>query len=290
MGLPSFPNLLSQSGGRAKCGVICSIARLFSTRLIVRPRIHQRGSPDAEPATSSRTRLPLTSKAEPFAGASAPIHDRTKPSPECAFAVVAAPTTDWRDPSVVQLADPPRPTPFATPPTPVSLLRSVPLPGDIVNSVDRSFVLDTNGGVTTALKQAFALQPAVEHRSVQVVIEITTLDRRKVIRDSFRVCVKGVSCPIRECEWDMRGGFTKGGHGEFTNALSPIFFPFSQLRPPSAGARTRKSEVDGSAPPFSCPVRARGCCAITFAPHPLGGRSRPKYLRTVSINPVTHSS
>ena len=54
---------------------------------------------------------------------------------------------------------------------PFRLLFSVPLLGDIVNSVCRSFVLDTYGEVTAALKRAFTLQPAVENRSVQVVID-----------------------------------------------------------------------------------------------------------------------
>ena len=40
-----------------------------------------------------------------------------------------------------------------------------------MNSVCRSFVLDTYGGVTAALKRPFMLQPAVEDRSVQVVID-----------------------------------------------------------------------------------------------------------------------
>ena len=57
-----------------------------------------------------------------------------------------------------------------------------------MNSVCRSFVLDIYGGVTAALKRAFTLQTAVEDRSVQVVIEITTLGRRK---DSWKL-VSGV--------------------------------------------------------------------------------------------------
>ena len=40
-----------------------------------------------------------------------------------------------------------------------------------MNSVCRSFVLDTYDGVTAALKRAFTLQPAVEDRSVQVAID-----------------------------------------------------------------------------------------------------------------------
>ena len=53
-----------------------------------------------------------------------------------------------------------------------------------MNSVCRSFVLDIFGGVTAALKWVFTLQAAVEDRSVQVVIEITTLGRRK---DSWKL-------------------------------------------------------------------------------------------------------
>ena len=40
---------------------------------------------------------------------------------------------------------------------------------------------------------------------------------------------------------------------------------------PDAGARTGKSEVDGSAPPFCCPERARGRCAIHICATPPGG-------------------
>ena len=40
-----------------------------------------------------------------------------------------------------------------------------------MNSVCRSFVLDTYDGVTAALNRAFTLQPAVEDRSVQVAID-----------------------------------------------------------------------------------------------------------------------
>ena len=54
---------------------------------------------------------------------------------------------------------------------PDSLLLSVPMLADNVNSVGRSFVLHTCGEVTAALKRAFTLQPSVEDRSVQVVID-----------------------------------------------------------------------------------------------------------------------
>ena len=42
-------------------------------------------------------------------------------------------------------------------------------------------------------------------------------------------------------------------------------------RSADAGARTGKSEVDGSDPPFCCPERARGCCAIHICATPPGG-------------------
>ena len=80
-----------------------------------------------------------------------------------------------------------------------------------MNSVCRSFGLDIYGGVTAALKRPFTLQTGVEERSVQVVIEITTLGRRK---DSWRLVSrvrKGGLVPIRECEWDKPGGFTRSG-------------------------------------------------------------------------------
>ena len=153
--------------------------------------------------------------------------------------------TDWRGPSVVQPADPPRPTPFAVPPF-HSLL------GDIVNSVCRSFVLDTYGGVTTALKRVFALQLAVEDLFIQVVIEITALGRRK---GSWRLVSdvrKGGLVPIQECERDIRGGITRIGPGD-----SQIRFPRSHFFSMNCG------HIPGSA----VPLGEIG-----------GGRERPPFL------------
>ena len=65
-----------------------------------------------------------------------------------------------------------------------------------------------------------------------------------------------------------------------TNTLSPIFFPFSQLRPHSRvrRARTGKAEVDGSDPPFLLPGAGAGVLRNSHLRNtPWGGRSRPKY-------------
>ena len=66
----------------------------------------------------------------------------------------------------------------------------------------------------------------------------------------------------------------------FTNTLSPISFSFSQLRPYSRlrRARTGKSEVDGSDPPFLLPGAGAGVLRNSHLRNtPWGGRSRPKY-------------
>ena len=84
--------------------------------------------------------------------------------------------------------------------------------------------------------------------------------------------------PIRECERDMRGGFTKNRSRRFTKPLSPISLPLNQLRPYSRVRRCRsgKSEVDGSDPPILPPGSPSRRALFSHAPHRRGGR-RPIY-------------
>ena len=76
------------------------------------------------------------------------------------------------------------------------------------------------------------------------------------------------------------GGIHKKRSRRFTKTLSPIFFPFMQLRPyfRVRRARSGKSEVDGSDPPFLLPGAGAGVLRNSHLRNtPWGGRSRPKY-------------
>ena len=88
-----------------------------------------------------------------------------------------------------------------------------------------------------------------------------------------RLYEKRVSRPIRECEWDKGGGFTNSGPGD-----SQIRLPRSLFVSISYGnivghrvAARGNWRWTGATPPFCCPVRARGRCAIHIAQRPLGG-------------------
>lgn len=76
-----------------------------------------------------------------------------------------------------------------------------------------------------------------------------------------------------------------------TNTFSPICLPFMQSRPYSRVRRARsgKSEVDGSAPPFAAWTGHGGVAQFTFAQHPLGGSVPSKiYLAgRARITPMT---
>ena len=120
----------------------------------------------------------------------------------------------------------------------------------------------------------------MEDRSVSVVIEMTTLGRRKDFWRLVSGVRQGVSRPIRECEWDMGGGFTKSGPGDSQTRFPRSFFlsvSYGPL-PPDAGARTGRSEVDGSDPPFLLPASGAGVLRDSHLRNtPWGGRSRLNY-------------
>ena len=60
-------------------------------------------------------------------------------------------------------------------------------------------LLNFYGGVTAALKQVIELQPAAESRSFQVLIDgERTRQSQGVNGGSFRLCVTGSPCPIRD--------------------------------------------------------------------------------------------
>ena len=148
-----------------------------------------------------------------------------------------------------------------------------------MNSVCRSFVLDTYGGVTAALKRAFALQPAVEDRSVQVVIEITPLGRRAGFWRLVSGVRKGGLLPIQKCERDNPGRFTKSGPDD-----SQRRFPRSLVLsiscghiPGSAVPIGGNRRWTGATPPFLFPGSALTAALFSHAPHRLGG-SLPSQL------------
>ena len=78
----------------------------------------------------------------------------------------------------------------------------------------------------------------------------------KACGDSFRLDEKGVSCPIRECEWDKGGGFTKSGPGD-SQMHSPRSCFLSVSYGPISGHRVAargKWRWTGSAPAALTPV------------------------------------
>ncbi len=75
------------------------------------------------------------------------------------------------------------------------------------------------------------------------------------------------------CEWDMRGGFTKTGPGDSQNRVPRSFFLSVSYGPePRVGvAAPGDRRWTGATPPFCCPQRARGRCAIHICATPPGG-------------------
>ena len=84
---------------------------------------------------------------------------------------------------------------------------------------------------------------------------------------------KGGLVPIRECEWDTRGGFTKSdpddSQGRFPGSLCRSC-SYGHIRGSAVPARGNRRWT-GATPPFCCPVRARECCAIHICATPPGG-------------------
>ena len=79
--------------------------------------------------------------------------------------------------------------------------------------------------------------------------------------------------PAPGCEWDKGGGFTKSGPGD-SQMHSPRSFFLSVSYGPISGHRVAargKRRWTGATPPFCCPVRARGRCAIHICATPPGG-------------------
>ncbi len=110
---------------------------------------------------------------------------------------------------------------------------------------------------------------------------------------------KRTFAPDPGCEWDIGGGFTKSGPGD-SQMHSPRSCFLSVSYGPISGRRVAargKWRWTGATPPFCCPVRARGCCAIHIcAAPPGGGRSRLNYPcregsnKAGSGNPCSQSS
>ncbi len=75
------------------------------------------------------------------------------------------------------------------------------------------------------------------------------------------------------CERDTRGGFTKSGPGDSQNCVPRSFFLSVSYGPePRVGvAAPGDRRWTGATPPFCCPQRARGRCAIHICATPPGG-------------------
>ncbi len=84
---------------------------------------------------------------------------------------------------------------------------------------------------------------------------------------------KGGHVAAPGCEWDTRGGFTKTGPGDSQNRVPRSFFLSVSYGPePRVGvAAPGDRRWTGATPPFCCPQRARGCCAIHICATPPGG-------------------
>ena len=145
-------------------------------------------------------------------------------------------------------------------------------PGDSQMRFPRSFVFHA---VTTPLKRPFMLQPVVEDRSVQVVIDGEHTGQSQRLMEPRFGSASRRSRGRSGSESESAGVTYIMRAFHLTQANSPISLFCLWLRPdprtPAPAARTGKSEVDGSDPPFCCPDRARGRCAIHICATPPGG-------------------
>ena len=82
--------------------------------------------------------------------------------------------------------------------------------------------------------------------------------------------------PIRECEWDTPGGFTKSGPGDSQNRVPRFFFLSVSYGPEPrvGGAAPGDWRWTGVPPLFAARSGRGGIAQFTIAQHPLGGRSR----------------
>ena len=95
----------------------------------------------------------------------------------------------------------------------------------------------------------------------------------RVYGESYRMGAKEVSRPIRECEWDMGGGFTECGPGD-SQMHSPRSCFLSVSYGPISGHRVAargKWRWTGAPPLFAARCGRGGVAQFTFAQHPLGG-------------------
>ena len=133
--------------------------------------------------------------------------------------------------------------------------------------------------VSPALKRAFALQPAVEDRSVQVVIETTTLDRRNGFWRLVSGVRKGVSCRSRSVKRTSRVDSQKPIPMIHKYVAPDLITPLV-VTAISQAPRGRSGEIGGGRerPPFRGPSSGAGRSRFSHAPpRPPRGRSRPIY-------------
>ena len=87
------------------------------------------------------------------------------------------------------------------------------------------------------------------------------------------MCEKRVSRPIRDVN-GTRGVDSQKAVPVIHKCAVPDLFSFQSVTDPCPQVRVADRgdrRWTGATPPFCCPVRARGCCAIHIAQHPLGG-------------------
>ncbi len=97
----------------------------------------------------------------------------------------------------------------------------------------------------------------------------------------------------------MRGGFTKSGPGDSQNRVPRSFFLSVSYSPEPrvGGAAPGDRRWTGATPPFCCPQRARGRCAIHICATPPGGvapvqiipggKAKTKNENRVDLSPQT---
>ena len=113
----------------------------------------------------------------------------------------------------------------------------------------------------------------------KVAETVSHLAVAKVYGDSFRQCIKGVTWPIRECEWDKGGGFTKSRPGD-SQIRFPDLVSFQSVTAPLPATGWPLGEIGGGRerPPFLLPGAGAGVLRNSHLRNtPGGGRSRRNY-------------
>ncbi len=140
--------------------------------------------------------------------------------------------------------------------------------------------LDSYGGVMDALKRAVCLQPAAKGRSVQVEIDgELTWQSQRLMEARFGCAQMGSRA---------RSGSVNGTRGVDSQIAVPVvhksafldLLSFQSVASRNLGSALPIREIGGGRerpPLFPSRCGRGGVAPFTFAPHPLGGRSRRNY-------------